>query len=70
MTFKEPPQKLLTSKFFFETIESPALRFNSDGVSSLLCGEQTNKKSQGGIKEFGISRYKLILKIDLKGPTV
>lgn len=31
VTFKEP-QKLLTSKFFFETTESLALRFSSDGV--------------------------------------
>lgn len=44
-TFKPPPQKLLTSEFFFKTVESPALRFHSDGVSSLPCSEQTNKKA-------------------------
>lgn len=43
---KEPLQKLLTSKFFFETTDSPAFRFHCDGVSSLLCGEQTNKKAK------------------------
>lgn len=44
-TFKESPQNLLTSEFFFKTVESLALRFHSDEVSSLLRSEETNKKA-------------------------